>query len=204
MSVNSDRPITVIGHSLGLHHAGMTDASTQACIAHAVGVASGAGYWRDWALPSRRVAPILLHVAGPLLTPLFGYFPGKRLRMVGDLPAAAMRQWARWCRHPEFAWGAEPDKVGPSMETARFPVTAFSFTDDESMTELCTRKLLAAFKNAPSRMIRLTPADFSLARIGHLGAFRPQGSEQLWMRIASSLETLESHHIMVEQRAVVW
>ncbi len=59
-------------------------------------------------------APIGLigHSLGaPVLTPLFGYFPGKALRMVGDLPAPAMRQWSRWCRHPEFAWGAEPDRV---------------------------------------------------------------------------------------------
>jgi predicted alpha/beta hydrolase len=108
VAAHGGQAITVIGHSLGLHHAGMTDAPTQAHIAHAIGVASGAGYWRDWAAPSRRLAPLMLHLAAPLLLPLFGYFPGKRLRMVADLPAPAMRQWSRWCRHPGFAWGAEP------------------------------------------------------------------------------------------------
>ena len=95
------------------------DPSTQQRIAHAVGVATGAGYWRVWAPPSRGGARWLLYLAVPLLTPLFGYFPGKRLRMVGELPAAAMRQWARWCRHPEFAWGAEPDLVRASLAAAR-------------------------------------------------------------------------------------
>jgi predicted alpha/beta hydrolase len=41
-AINGSRPITLIGHSLGLHHAGMTDALTQDRIAHAVGIASGA------------------------------------------------------------------------------------------------------------------------------------------------------------------
>jgi predicted alpha/beta hydrolase len=46
---------------------------------------------------------LLLQVAVPLLLPVFGYFPGKRLGMVGDLSAAAAWQWSRWCHHPEFA-----------------------------------------------------------------------------------------------------
>jgi predicted alpha/beta hydrolase len=90
----------------------------------------------------------MLHLAAPVLTPLLGYFPGKALRMVGDLPAPAMRQWTRWCRHPGFAWGAEPDLVMPALQSARFRIEAFSFTDDDAMTEGCTRKLLAAMPNA--------------------------------------------------------
>jgi predicted alpha/beta hydrolase len=115
-----------------------------------------------------------------LLTPLLGYFPGKALRMVGDLPGPAMRQWTRWCRHPGFAWGAEPDLVRPSLESARFRIKAFSFTDDDAMTENCTRKLLATAPNAPSRLIVVKPGDVGLARIGHTGAFRREAADALW------------------------
>jgi predicted alpha/beta hydrolase len=187
VSIDGNRTITVLGHSLGLHHTGMTDLRTQSHIAHAIGVASGAGYWRDWAAPSRRRAPLMLHVAAPLLVPLFGYFPGKRLGMVGDLPAGAMRQWSRWCRHPDFAWGADQKDVGPSLAAARFPVTAFSFTDDEAMTEVCTQKLLDAFSHAPSRLIRVAPAEVGLKRIGHLGAFKSEGTRALWERLALAI-----------------
>ncbi len=186
---NGGRPVTVLGHSLGLHHACMTGADTQARIAHAIGVGAGAGYWRDWAAPSRRLAPLILHVAVPLLTPLFGYFPGKRLRMIGDLPAPAIRQWAKWCRHPGFAWGAEPSRVCPSLNAARFAVTAFSFTDDESISERCTRQLLLALPQAPSQLVRIAPAEVGLQRIGHLGAFRPEGTQQLWLRMAAAIES---------------
>jgi predicted alpha/beta hydrolase len=188
VALNDGRAITLIGHSLGLHHAGMTDVQTQGRITHAIGVASGAGYWRDWAAPSRRLAPLMLHVAAPLLVPLFGYFPGKRLRMVADLPAPAMRQWSRWCRHPGFAWGAEPDRVGPSLLAAQFAITAFSFADDEAMTETCTRKLLAAFSHAPSCLVRLAPGEVGLARIGHLGAFKTAGTEPLWARLSAAID----------------
>lgn len=180
--------VLVIGHSMGTHHAGMTLASTQARIARVVAVAAGAGYWRDWAAPSRRKAPLLLHLAGPLLTPVFGYFPGQRLGMVGDLPAPVMRQWSRWCRHPDFAWGADPDLVGAELRTARFPIEALSFTDDEAMTEHCTRRLLDAMPNAPSRLHVVRPADAGMLAVGHLGAFRQEAQPVLWPRMAALLQ----------------
>lgn len=183
------QPVAVLGHSLGLHHALMTEAPTQARIARAVGVASGAGWWRDWAAPSRRRAPLLLHVAGPLLTPLFGYFPGRRLHMVADLPAGVMRQWGRWCRHPDFAWGAEPALLRSSLQGVRFAVSAFSFTDDEAMTAHCTQRLLDMLPHAATALVRVAPADVGLARIAHLGAFRPEAAAQLWPRLAAALST---------------
>jgi predicted alpha/beta hydrolase len=190
--VNEDS-IVLIGHSLGAHHAVMTDAHTQARIEILVSVAAGSGYWRDWAAPSRRVAPLMLHLAAPLLTPLLGYFPGKALRMVGDLPGPAMRQWTRWCRHPGFAWGAEPDLVQPSLQSARFRIEAFSFTDDDAMTENCTRKLLAAMPNALSNLHMIEPQALGLPAIGHVGAFRPQASQTLWPLFEQSMvETMAS------------
>jgi predicted alpha/beta hydrolase len=172
--------IIVIGHSLGAHHAVMTDPHTQTRIETLVCVAAGSGYWRDWAAPSRRMAPLMLHVAAPLLTPLLGYFPGKALRMVGDLPGPAMRQWIRWCLHPGFAWGAEPERVQPSLQSARFRIEAFSFTDDDAMTEACTRKLLVEMPNAVSTLMVVKPSDVGLLRIGHTGAFRRESAEALW------------------------
>jgi predicted alpha/beta hydrolase len=179
-------PIALVGHSLGLHHAAMTLPRVQSLIARAVGVAAGAGSWRTWAAPSRWRAPLMLHVAGPLLVPLFGYFPGRALGMVGDLPAPAFRQWSRWCRNADFAWGCEPERVQTSVQAARFAIEAFSFTDDEAMTEGNTRVLLAAMPNAPSRVAIVAPADVGLARIGHLGAFRRE-SAALWPRLEAAL-----------------
>ncbi len=182
-----DGRVALVGHSLGMHHAGMTTAAAQQRIARAVSVAAGSGYWRDWAPASRRKAPWMLHLAAPLLTPVLGWFPGKRLRMVGDLPGPAMRQWSRWCRHPEFAWGAEPDRVLPSLRAARFPIHCLSFTDDEAMTENCTRKLLAALPNAPSQLQIVAPADLGLTAIGHVGAFRSEVGAAVWPLIEAKL-----------------
>lgn len=180
-------PLNVIGHSLGAHHAAMSTAQTQSCIAKLVLVAAGSGSWQDWATPSRRFAPVMLKAAIPLLTPVLGYFPGKRLRMVGDLPRQVALQWARWCCHPQFAWGCEPDLVLPSLQSARFPIEALSFTDDEAMTLGCTQHFLAALPKAPSQLKVIAPADVGLKQIGHLGAFR-RASEPLWPTLAQAIE----------------
>jgi predicted alpha/beta hydrolase len=179
--------IIVIGHSLGAHHAAMAGMPTQGRIAKLLSVAAGSGYWRDWAAPSRTKAPLMLHLAGPLLTPVFGYFPGKRLGMVGDLPAGVMLQWSRWCRHPDFAWGAEPERLTPVLETARYPIHALSFSDDEAMTIECTRKLLAATPHAPSRVEVIAPGQMGVAKIGHTGAFRRDMEAALWPHMARCL-----------------
>jgi predicted alpha/beta hydrolase len=166
----------------------MTEAAAQARLRVAVSVAAGSGYWRDWAAPRRRLAPLMLHLAGPLLTPLLGYFPGRRLRMVSDLPGPAARQWMRWCRHPDFAWGAQPELVRDSLRSARFPIQAFSFTDDDTMTEACTRKLLAAMPHAPAVVQVLSPGDVGMRDIGHVGAFRRAAERALWPRMALALD----------------
>ncbi len=189
LSALAQRPqVTVLGHSLGAHHAGMAHGLAQQGIRKLVSVAAGAGYWRNWAAPSRRLAPLMLHAAVPLLTPLFGYFPGKRLGMVADMPAGAARQWARWCRHPGFAWGAQPVPVAQRMAAARFPITAFGFTDDGAMTEQCTRTLLAAFSQAPSALTMLQPQALGLQAIGHLGAFRAEARAALWPLLERALD----------------
>lgn len=191
MRALSDRsgaePIALVGHSLGLHHAAMTDAATQARLRVAVSVAAGSGYWRDWAPPAQRLAPLMLHLAEPLLTPLLGYFPGRQLGMVGDLPGSAARQWMHWCRHPDFAWGAQPDLVLDSLRSARFLIRAFSFTDDDAMTEECTRKLLAAMAHAPAVVQVVSPADVGMQAIGHVGPFRRSAEPLLWPRMESAL-----------------
>jgi predicted alpha/beta hydrolase len=106
---------------------------------------------------------------------------------VGDLPGPAARQWMRWCRHPGFAWGAEPEALRPSLQAARFDIQAFSFSDDEAMTENCTRKLLAAMPHAPSTVHVVAPADVGMQRIGHAGAFRPEAAAALWPRFEALL-----------------
>lgn len=190
-----DLPLRVIGHSLGAQQPGMASQDAQRLIDGLLAVGSGAGYWRDWAWRSKWVAPLLFHSLGPLLNHLLGYFPGRRLGLVGDLPQGVMQQWIRWCRHPTFAWGLEPQAIGAGYRRARFPIHAISLHDDEAMTETCTRKLLAAYSNAPSHLERLDPAQHGLGRVGHTGFFRRQFADSLWPHALAILDNMSSKRL---------
>lgn len=176
-----DLPLYVVGHSLGAQLPGLLRNRDR--IAGLVSVAAGSGYWRDNAPPLRRMVLYFWHVLVPVATRLFGYFPGKRLRKVGDLPRGVILQWRRWCLHPRYHVGAEGASVREAFEQARFPVVALSITDDELMTERGTRVLVDCYANAPRRIERIAPRDVQARRIGHFGFFREQFEPTLWRRV---------------------
>jgi predicted alpha/beta hydrolase len=112
--------------------------------------------------------------------PLVGYFPGRRLRLVGDLPRAVMAQWRRWCLHPQYAIGVEGEAVRAQFASLTTPIVSLSFTDDEFMSARNIESLHDFFSAAPKQMIRLTPAEVGEPRIGHFGFFRARLKETLW------------------------
>ena len=173
-------PLYVVGHSLGAQLPGLLRHRDR--IAGLVSIAAGSGYWRDNAPRLKRSVLYFWYILVPLATTLFGYFPGARLKKVGDLPRGVVLQWRRWCLHPRYHVGAEGDEVRERFEGARFPLVALSLTDDELMTERGTRVLVDCYANAPRRVERIAPADVQARRIGHFGFFREQFRATLWQR----------------------
>jgi predicted alpha/beta hydrolase len=157
-------------------------------LAVAVTVASGVGYWRENAFPLRLYAWFLWFLAVPVATAICGYFPGRALRMVGDLPKGVIEQWSRWCRHPEYAVGVEGDSMREQYRKVTLPLLSLSFTDDEYMSERNVAVLHGFYENARQDRRRLGPRDFGLRRIGHFGFFRPRTGERLWPSMLDWIE----------------
>jgi predicted alpha/beta hydrolase len=150
-------------------------------------VAAGSGYWRDNAPPLKRMVLYFWHVLVPLATWSCGYFPGARLKKVGDLPRGVILQWRRWCLNPRYHVGHEGEALRRQFAAARFPIVALSMTDDELMTEHGTRVLIDCYENAPRELLRVAPADVNARRIGHFGFFRPEFESTLWTRVRDLL-----------------
>lgn len=172
------RRLVWIGHSLGGQILAMTPGNE--AVSAAVTVAGGVGYWRENAYPLRRYAWWLWHVIAPLATAVAGYFPGKRLRMVGDLPRGVMNQWSRWCKHPEYAVGVEGEALRERYRKLTLPMLSLSFTDDEYMSERNVAVLHGFYENAKLDLRRLSPHDYGDTRIGHFGFFREESGRRLW------------------------
>jgi predicted alpha/beta hydrolase len=93
-----------------------------------------------------------------------------------DLPKNAALEWAAWCRNRKYILG---DTTLPLERYQRFtaPVLAYSFGDDKWGTPRSVDKMMRAYPNLERRHVE--PADVGLARIGHVGYFKP-ASLRLW------------------------
>ena len=185
-----DVPLCLVGHSLGAQLPGLLRNRDR--IDGLLSIAAGSGYWRDNAPQLKRIVLYFWHVLVPVATALFGYFPGKRIGKVGDLPRGVVLQWRRWCMNPRYVVGAEGDAVRAQYAQVRFPVVALSITDDELMTERGTHVLIDSYANAPRRVERVAPADVKAARIGHFGFFREQFQSSLWARSVALLQGFDT------------
>ncbi len=179
------KPLYLLGHSLGAQLPGLLN--NQHKVDGLLSVAAGSGYWRENAPQLKRVVFYFWYVLVPLATRLFGYFPGKKLRKVGDLPAGVIMQWRKWCLTPGYSVGAEGEGVRQRYANARFPVHALSITDDELMTLGGTHSLVNLYENSPREVQRIAPAELGVRRLGHFGPFRSEHEAQLWPRMADWL-----------------
>ena len=181
-----DLPLFFLGHSLG----GQLFASSETTplFQRAVLVASGSGYWPRL----RKAVPrwglfLATQIWAPLLVPLFGYFPGARLRKVGNIPAGVMRQWSRWCRHPDYL--ARDPHQRERFEHVQTPITHISSCDDEVFSQWSSDRFVDLFGDRPQPVTRLSldPASMGVARIGHFGYFRDKLRPTLWPQLVQQL-----------------
>ena len=178
-------PVFAVGHSFGGQCAPLLP--SRARLAGLINVAVGSGSRRHNAASIRRTAPFLWYALVPLLCPLFGYFPGARIGVIGDVPTGAMRQWRRWCLTLDYILSGEPG-AREAYASAEFPVLGLTFADDELLREEGSRMLHAAYLKRPADYRLIAPAQFGLKRIGHFGFFKPQSEAPLWPLVTAWIE----------------
>jgi predicted alpha/beta hydrolase len=175
-----DVPLLVIGHSLGGQLPGLLPDNH--LIDGLLTIAVGSGYWQDQPPKLKRSVWFLWYFAVPVYTRLFGYFPGKKVRKVGNLPKGVIYQWARWCRSPHYTIDAGGAPIRAGFEQMRIPLLCMSFTDDELMSRRSIDRLHDKYKNASQERRYIKPQDVGARRIGHFGFFRPQFEATLWQQ----------------------
>jgi predicted alpha/beta hydrolase len=174
-------PLYWIGHSLGGQILALVPNRER--VAKAITIATGSGYWLENTPALRARVWWLWFFLVPVTLRLFGYFPGKSLRKVGDLPRGVMAQWRCWCLNRDYAVGAEGERVRAAYAAVRTPIVSLSFSDDEMMSLRNTESIHGFYSGAPRTMRRIAPADIGVPRIGHFGFFRARFEELLWRRV---------------------
>jgi predicted alpha/beta hydrolase len=170
-----------IGHSLGGQIVPLVPNASK--FQKVITVATGSGYWRE-NVPSLRLKVWWLwFVVVPLALRVCGYFPGRALRKVGDLPHGVMAQWRRWCLNRDYAVGAEGESVRARYAAVRTPIVSLSFSDDEMMSAANTESIHGFYTGAPRTMRRISPREIGVPRIGHFGFFRARFEQPLWRAV---------------------
>lgn len=170
------RPLFVVGHSLGSQLVALLPSAS--AVRALVAVAGGSGYWGRLSPRMRPMMLLMLHGAAPLSARLAGYFPGRRLRLLGDLPSGVMHQWRLWCLHEDYLIGVEPG-AREAYARARFDLLSLAFTDDAMMPQANVDALHSHLSGVARESHRLSPADAG-GPIGHVGFFRKRYRDTLW------------------------
>ena len=89
-----------------------------------------------------------------------------------------MRQWGRWCMHPD-AMGADVPNVAERFASVTSPITSITFTDDQLLSQANFADLHDRFVNADQVRQRYSPAQLEVDRMGHHGFFRAR-HQDLW------------------------
>jgi predicted alpha/beta hydrolase len=181
----SQPKIYVIGHSFGGQALGLLPEPSR--IGAALIVGSQSGYWRNWPALGRAWMWPVTHVALPLVSRLYGYFPASRLGFGEDLPAGVAIEWARWCRNPRYLVG----DLGVEAAYARFraPLRAYALTDDPFAPRRAIEALGALYPNSKWETREVAPQDLGVKAIGHFGFFRERFRDSLWRETADWLES---------------
>ncbi|PNB73726.1 alpha/beta hydrolase [Pseudomonas sp. GW456-E7] len=175
------QPIDVVGHSFGGCAAGL--GASGHLIRRLVTVGAQFAYWRDYAPAHRWRMFAKWHVLMPLVTVIYGYFPGKRLGWLEDTPAGVVRDWslstARYeKRSSGRAIGTTSGQLPFADVTAQ--TLAISISDDPYGTVPAIERLLNYFTGSTNAHLRIHPEDIGEEEVGHFAFFRSPYQATLW------------------------
>lgn len=185
----------VIGHSVGGFVTGFV--TNGHMIDRMLLVGAHTGYWRDYAANARLGMYLLWHILMPALTRVVGYFPGRWLHLLEDLPAGVALEWANR-RKGDFWWNLRTADGAPDQariadalsgfSAIRAPTLALIFSDDAFATEAATNRVLGLYSNCPATRLVVNPEEVGGQKIGHFGFFRSRFHDTLWPRVVRWLQ----------------
>lgn len=177
---NPTATLLVVGHSIGGFLPGFSDSAP--LIGRMLTVGAQYACWRDYADGHRARLLLKWHVLMPMVTAACGYFPGRRLGWLEDLPPGVANEWSFRRARMELSYPRrEREQLLQRFTAATAPILAVAVADDEYGTVRAIRRALSYYSGAPKQEALLTPADFGLNRIGHFGLFHDRHAADFWL-----------------------
>lgn len=178
--LNKDFPnskLIFLAHSAGGQMLGLSNQSH--LLNKVVTLNAGVGYWRLNAPALKRKIHFFWHFIIPVSIFFYGYFPGRKLKIVGDLPKKAAFDWRRACLKPNYLQDIFPE-FAENYANLQAPLVAFYPEDDDMISLESIEKLNSQFINSSTKIIRLTPKELSVDHIGHMGLLKKSSKKNFW------------------------
>ncbi len=177
--------MVVVGHSFGGLAACL--APRAPAISRLLMVGTQHAHWPDYARDRRLQMLWRWHLAMPIITAAYGYFPGRQLGWLEDLPRGVAFDWAKGYRNFACTIGRRDADALARCAGLTFEILAVAPTDDEFATATDVHRALAYLPRADVRICFIDPATVGTDQIGHLGLFNDRFRNSLWPRSANWL-----------------
>ena len=131
-----------------------------------------------------------ISLIAPLLIFWYGYFPGKKIGYLSDIPKGVLKEWAGWCSNSNGLFDDFPDN---NYCRLKIPLLALSFSGSAYMNTRAISTLLARYENAQIQWYHLSPALFGQQRLSMNDFFTATTGETLWDVVDSWLQSRENY-----------
>ncbi len=175
-----DSKLTIIGHSIGGQLIGLAPSSKLA--SKVLLIAAQSGYWKFWDGMSKYKMLGTWSILFPILTKIFGYFPGKKFSRMEDLPKGVALEWSKWCLSPNYLFD-HVEKENLFHEQITCPLYSYSVEDDDYAPKAAVDWMTSKYHNAQVNRKHWKLGDLGVKKVGHFGFFSKKNAEVIWSRI---------------------
>ncbi|MDW3651455.1 MAG: alpha/beta hydrolase [Bacteroidia bacterium] len=173
-SVFPRHKLFVLGHSIGGTLTGMSESLLE--IDGLLTIASQTAYYKDWAPGQRGKIFFLWHLFLPAMTAIFGYFPGKRLGILEDVPKGVINEWKQRRKEADLRIQMKSRDEQIFYENYKGKLLSLGLYDDPIGTEAAIQRMHQWYSAADKEIKVLQHEE----EIGHFGFFRRKFRESLW------------------------
>jgi predicted alpha/beta hydrolase len=173
-------PLLVVGHSIGGFLPGYAENASK--IYRILTVGAQHAYWPDYPRDRRLGLVLKWHVLMPAITAAFGYFPGRLLGWLEDLPADVVWAWAFGGRQMEHRLpDYERQKILRRFAEVGAPILAVAVSDDHFASKVAIRRALDYYVTAEATKVMLEPRELGFDTVGHFDLFHSRHESSFWL-----------------------
>lgn len=172
--------LVVLGHSFGGQAPGMAWNNDR--IRGLLGISSPFPYYGHWPWYFRPLLRLFYKL------PSLARLQDRRMGGLLEIPESIRRNWIRWSLLPDYVQHEQAHALREHFNGFRGRLRLYCISDDRlHAPQRAIEALGRAYANAGMELVKVSPQDWDLDAIGHLGFFRSSTPRAAWQEAADWL-----------------